>query len=223
MARDFKTIGVVGLGTMGAGITEVFARNGYSVVGVEIDETGAAKLLVTSRALRLRRDHPQLFSRYAPLPAHGSAAEHVVAFDRGDAVTVATRLPVGLNLQGGWGDTTIQIAGRPVVEAQQPLERAADRGNVRVDLLGSEQLAGFVLPRRVPDLGGAAAHEHDRTVPRLLQSPQQHDLHQASDMQAGRGRVEPDIGGDDFFTRERVQCGAVGRLVNVAALVEQLE
>ena len=38
MARDFKTIGVVGLGTMGAGITEVFARNGYAVVGVEIDD-----------------------------------------------------------------------------------------------------------------------------------------------------------------------------------------
>ena len=27
-----------------------------------IDETGAAKLLVTSRALRLRRDHPELFT-----------------------------------------------------------------------------------------------------------------------------------------------------------------
>jgi 3-hydroxybutyryl-CoA dehydrogenase len=38
MARDFKTIGVIGLGTMGAGITEVFARNGYAVVGVEIDD-----------------------------------------------------------------------------------------------------------------------------------------------------------------------------------------
>jgi len=40
MPRDFSTIGVVGLGTMGAGITEIFARNGYSVVGVELnDET----------------------------------------------------------------------------------------------------------------------------------------------------------------------------------------
>ncbi len=39
-ARDFKTIGVVGLGTMGAGITEVFARNGYAVVGVELDDDG---------------------------------------------------------------------------------------------------------------------------------------------------------------------------------------
>ncbi len=38
MARDFKTIGVIGLGTMGAGITEVFARNGFNVVGVELND-----------------------------------------------------------------------------------------------------------------------------------------------------------------------------------------
>jgi 3-hydroxybutyryl-CoA dehydrogenase len=36
--REFRTIGVVGLGTMGAGIAEVFARNGYQVVGVEHNE-----------------------------------------------------------------------------------------------------------------------------------------------------------------------------------------
>ncbi len=35
MSREFSTIGVVGLGTMGAGIAEVFARNGFRVVGVE--------------------------------------------------------------------------------------------------------------------------------------------------------------------------------------------
>jgi 3-hydroxybutyryl-CoA dehydrogenase len=38
MARNFQTIGVVGLGTMGAGIAEVFARNGFSVVGVELND-----------------------------------------------------------------------------------------------------------------------------------------------------------------------------------------
>ena len=54
-----------------------------------------SKLLVTARALRLRRDRPELFTGYAPLPADGSAAEHVVAFDRGGAVTVATRLRSG--------------------------------------------------------------------------------------------------------------------------------
>ncbi|MGV9215435.1 3-hydroxyacyl-CoA dehydrogenase family protein [Micromonospora sp. RB23] len=38
MAREFSTVGVVGLGTMGAGIVEVFARNGIDVVAVEIAE-----------------------------------------------------------------------------------------------------------------------------------------------------------------------------------------
>jgi 3-hydroxybutyryl-CoA dehydrogenase len=35
MSREFTRIGVVGLGTMGAGIAEVFARHGYDVVGLE--------------------------------------------------------------------------------------------------------------------------------------------------------------------------------------------
>jgi 3-hydroxybutyryl-CoA dehydrogenase len=38
MARDFTTVGVVGLGTMGAGIVEVFAREGLQVVGLEPTE-----------------------------------------------------------------------------------------------------------------------------------------------------------------------------------------
>ncbi|MBC7519444.1 MAG: malto-oligosyltrehalose synthase [Microbacteriaceae bacterium] len=82
----------------------------------EIDETGAVKLLVTSRALRLRRDRPELFTRYAPLPVFGEAAENAIVFDRGGAVTVATRLPIALWNSGGWRDTTIQLAGRPVVD-----------------------------------------------------------------------------------------------------------
>ena len=81
-----------------------------------IDETGAAKLLVTSRALRLRRDRPELFTRYAGIEAYGSAAKHVVAFDRGEALTVATRLPVGLARGGSWGDTSVIIARRPVTD-----------------------------------------------------------------------------------------------------------
>ncbi|MGW5668493.1 3-hydroxyacyl-CoA dehydrogenase family protein [Micromonospora sp. NPDC003776] len=38
MAREFTRVGVVGLGTMGAGIVEVFARNGIDVTAVEISE-----------------------------------------------------------------------------------------------------------------------------------------------------------------------------------------
>ena len=42
-ARTFTTLGVIGLGTMGAGIAEVFARHGYPVTGVEVDEDGVAR------------------------------------------------------------------------------------------------------------------------------------------------------------------------------------
>lgn len=75
----------------------------------DVDETGAAKLLVTSRALRLRRDRPDLFTRYTPLAAAGAAADHAVGFDRGGAIAVATRLPAGLEARGGWGDTVLLL------------------------------------------------------------------------------------------------------------------
>jgi 3-hydroxybutyryl-CoA dehydrogenase len=43
VARQFRSVGVVGLGTMGAGIAEVFARSGLSVVAVEVDPTALAR------------------------------------------------------------------------------------------------------------------------------------------------------------------------------------
>ena len=43
MTREFQRVGVVGLGTMGAGIIEVIARNGLSVVAVDVDETALAR------------------------------------------------------------------------------------------------------------------------------------------------------------------------------------
>jgi (1->4)-alpha-D-glucan 1-alpha-D-glucosylmutase len=80
----------------------------------------STKLLVTSRALRLRRDRPELFGGYRPVPASGPAAEHLVAFDRGvgisstvgtpGAVTLATRLPLGLERDGGWRDTAVELS-----------------------------------------------------------------------------------------------------------------
>ena len=81
-----------------------------------IDETGAAKLLVTSRVLRLRRERPELFTGYRPVFAGGRVPEHVLAFDRGGAVAVATRLPVGLSRHGGWGDTTLSLDGHSWTE-----------------------------------------------------------------------------------------------------------
>jgi 3-hydroxybutyryl-CoA dehydrogenase len=43
MAREFQQVGVVGLGTMGAGIVEVMARSGLSVLAVERDEAAVAR------------------------------------------------------------------------------------------------------------------------------------------------------------------------------------
>ncbi len=73
------------------------------------DDDGTAKLRVTAAALRLRRDRPELFEGYTPVSAHGPAADHVVAFDRGGAVAVATRLPVALGSLGGWAGTALDL------------------------------------------------------------------------------------------------------------------
>ncbi len=106
----------------------------------EVDSTGAAKLLVTASALRLRRDSPELFTRYTALAALGEAADHLVAFDRGGAVTLATRLPVGLAARGGWGDTVVLLPQRPVVDVITG--REFDGGELLVaDLLGHYPVA----------------------------------------------------------------------------------
>ena len=96
------------------------ARPGPPSTGTPGDPAGqesldAAKLLVTSRALRLRRDHPGWFAGdYQPLTVSGAAAAHVVAFCRGgQAITVATRLPARLRRSGSWRDTALAVpAGR---------------------------------------------------------------------------------------------------------------
>jgi (1->4)-alpha-D-glucan 1-alpha-D-glucosylmutase len=60
--------------------------------------------------LRLRRERPELFRGYRPLPAEGVAADHVVAFQRSpDLVVAVTRLPVGLEADGGWRDTVLPL------------------------------------------------------------------------------------------------------------------
>jgi 3-hydroxybutyryl-CoA dehydrogenase len=54
----FSKVGVVGLGTMGAGIAEVLARSGLEVVGVEVDETAVERAkghLATSTARAVSR------------------------------------------------------------------------------------------------------------------------------------------------------------------------
>ena len=88
---------------------EMLARFGEGLVP-DLDVSGATKLFVVHRALTLRRDRPELFQGYRALQADGPAAAHALAYARSDdLVVVGTRLPVGLELAGGWRDTTLPL------------------------------------------------------------------------------------------------------------------
>jgi len=73
------------------------------------------KLLVTFRALRTRRDAPEVFvgeqATYTALP---TSTAHLIAFARGDTsgprvITLATRLAGGLAAIGGWGSHSVAL------------------------------------------------------------------------------------------------------------------
>jgi len=78
---------------------------------------GYPKLLVTRDALRARPD-----GDYRPLAVEGPAAEHVVAFTRGERVCVVVpRLPIRLERDGGWRGTTVDLPGRGLVLVEELL------------------------------------------------------------------------------------------------------
>jgi (1->4)-alpha-D-glucan 1-alpha-D-glucosylmutase len=109
-----------------------------------IDSTGAAKLLVTTRALVARRDHPELFTRYLPIPAAGEAKAHVIAFDRGGAIALGTRLPIGLAARGGWGNTVVLLPTRGLADAVAGREFAG--GPTRAADLFADYPVALLLP-----------------------------------------------------------------------------
>ncbi|MFJ2551131.1 malto-oligosyltrehalose synthase [Microbacterium sp. NPDC087591] len=110
-----------------------------------IDDSGRAKLLVTSRTLRLRRDNPELFALYRPAVAVGPASAHAVAVDRGGVTVVATRLPVALARLGGWGET--QLLRRDVAAVDVLTGRRIEPGPVRL----AELLADYPVALLVDD------------------------------------------------------------------------
>ena len=74
-----------------------------------VDESGARKLLLTVMALDVRKHFGDQLDRCTLIPARGAAAEHVIAVDRGEAVVVGTRLPIGLQQLGGWQNTELDL------------------------------------------------------------------------------------------------------------------
>ncbi len=75
-------------------------------------DLSAAKLWVTSRALRLRRECPELFgpgASYEPLPC-SSPSPYLLGFLRaGRVATLVTRWPGRLSRSGGWGDARVLL------------------------------------------------------------------------------------------------------------------
>jgi (1->4)-alpha-D-glucan 1-alpha-D-glucosylmutase len=83
----------------------------YAARRAALEELQHPKMRVATTALRLRRSHPESFlhGEYLPVLAAGSAADHVVAFRRGEDILVAvTRWTVRL-AETGWGNTVVPL------------------------------------------------------------------------------------------------------------------
>ena len=113
------------------------ARLDGGAVPADLDDE---KLLVTTAALRTRREWPECFTgedaTYVPV---ATGSEHVVAFGRGtsdgvEVVTVVTRLAGRLADAGGWGDATLDL----------PEGRWSDVVSARTFLGGPTPLADLV-------------------------------------------------------------------------------
>ncbi|WP_258236643.1 malto-oligosyltrehalose synthase [Nocardioides campestrisoli] len=163
-------------------------------VHAHADDDGAAKLLVTHLALTARRDHPEWFTGYRPLSAHGPAADHVLAFARTDegqgAVTVATRLPVGLLRAGGWRDTTLALPpGQYVDLLTDRRVRPDSEGLVEVDHL----LADYPVALLVPDTDPGRRGRFD------VWAPKAESLELVVGQEPAQRVVEMERGADDWW------------------------
>jgi (1->4)-alpha-D-glucan 1-alpha-D-glucosylmutase len=104
----------VDYGARRALLASVSGRTAASVWAGEAGD-GATKVAVVHAALRLRAEHPAWFGpgdagSVGPVEAVGPAASHLIGFVRGGrAVTLATRLPLGLEARGGWGATRVEL------------------------------------------------------------------------------------------------------------------
>ncbi len=91
----------------------------------ELDATGAAKFWMVRQTLTLRRERADLFTGYRPIQADATlladgVGEHLVGFDRGGAITLATRLPLTLTRAGGWRDSELELpAGQDLLTGRQ--------------------------------------------------------------------------------------------------------
>jgi (1->4)-alpha-D-glucan 1-alpha-D-glucosylmutase len=98
-------------------LAEAESADGPAAVWPDQADSGLPKLLLTQRALHLRRRRPQFFcvgSGYQALTAAGPKSAHAVAFartaaDGGEAGVVAVAPRLVLGLAGDWAGTTLAL------------------------------------------------------------------------------------------------------------------
>ncbi|MDQ3944728.1 MAG: malto-oligosyltrehalose synthase [Actinomycetota bacterium] len=97
-------------------LSEAEAMSPAEAWGTRADE-GLPKMLLTQRALDLRRRRPEAFrGEYSPLGASGEKAGHVVAYARGgEVVAVAPRLVLALGAE--WEDSRLELPPGTWVDA----------------------------------------------------------------------------------------------------------
>jgi (1->4)-alpha-D-glucan 1-alpha-D-glucosylmutase len=83
----------------------------FALRRTELDALAHRKIRVVAAALQSRREHPDMYlsGGYTPVFADGAAAEHVIAYRRGDDVLVAIQrwtLRLG---EKGWGETQLTL------------------------------------------------------------------------------------------------------------------
>jgi (1->4)-alpha-D-glucan 1-alpha-D-glucosylmutase len=82
---------------------------------------------------------------YRPLHTGDPSDPHLVAFDRGGAIAVATRLPVGLERRGGWGEACLTL---PDGLFRDALTNVRHEGVISVDTLLAHYPVSLLLPER---------------------------------------------------------------------------
>ena len=160
--------------------------------------------------------------RLLALEAQLDALESQHPVDRKMPADLAQEFDIGQLVEPG-GVVHHHGIGRAVAHLEKPPKRAVDARFVGSDILVRQQLARFVAPSRIANLGGAPAQEHDRPVAEMLKPAQHHDLHQASHVQAGCGTVEADIGRNGRVFQRGVERGFVGALMNEPARMKRVQ
>ena len=95
----------IDVGSLAKLLAEVGAESDEAPLGLENE-----KLLVTTRALRLRREHPDWLGAGASYEPLDVTSPYAIGFVRGGRVaTVATRLGCALERAGGFGSATVTL------------------------------------------------------------------------------------------------------------------